>query len=78
MEILERFAKNNRVAIIDNGVEFSYKDLNDKAISNHIKQMQKLNIIKNRLLPSENGMATYQVVDPRIIHMIERGVLEFD
>ena len=30
MEILERFAKNNRVAIIDNGVEFSYKDLNDK------------------------------------------------
>ena len=55
-----------------------YKDLNDKTISNHINQMQKLNIIKNRLLPSENGMTTYQVVDPRIIHMIERGVLEFD
>ncbi|MBE6343563.1 MAG: hypothetical protein E7065_09275 [Lentimicrobiaceae bacterium] len=55
-----------------------YKDLNDRTISNHINQMQKLNIIKNRLLPSENGMTTYQVVDPRIIHMIERGVLEFD
>ena len=26
-----------------------YKDLNDKAISNHIKQMQKLNIIKSGL-----------------------------
>lgn len=55
-----------------------YKELNAKTINSHINHMQKLNIIKDRLIPSEDGTPTYQVVDPRIIHLIERGILELD
>ena len=44
----------------------------------HIEQMLKFNLIKDALLPSKDGKPIYEVVDPRIVHLIKRGVLEID
>ena len=40
--------------------------------------MLKYNLIKDALLPTEDGKPIYQIVDPRISHLIERGVLEIE
>lgn len=55
-----------------------YKDVTAKNVVKHIEQMVKLNLIRDSILPSDDGKPMYQVVDPRIIHMITRGVLEIE
>lgn len=52
--------------------------LTPKTAIMHIDQMLKLNLIKDALLPSEDNKPVYEVVDPRILHMIGRGVLDID
>lgn len=44
----------------------------------HVNQMLKFNLIKDALLPSKDGKPIYEVVDPRLIYLISRGVLEID
>ena len=55
-----------------------FYNLTPKTAIKHIDQMIKLNLIKDALLPSEDDKPVYEVVDPRILHMIGRGVLDLD
>lgn len=55
-----------------------YTELSSKTVLKHINQMLKYNLIKDALLPTEDGKPIYQIVDPRISHLIERGVLEIE
>lgn len=55
-----------------------YKDITVKNVTKHIEQMVKLNLIRDSILPSDDGKPMYQVVDPRIVHMISRGILEIE
>ena len=55
-----------------------FYNLTPKTAIKHIDQMLKLNLIKDALLPSEDDKPVYEVVDPRILHMIGRGVLDLD
>ena len=52
--------------------------LSSRVGGKHVNQMLKFNLIKDALLPSEDGKPIYEVVDPRIIYLISRGVLEID
>lgn len=52
--------------------------LSSKVASKHIDQMIKLNLIKDALFPSEDDEPIYEVVDPRILYLISRGVTELD
>ena len=55
-----------------------FYDLTPKTAIKNIAQMIKLNLIKEALLPSKDDKPVYEVVDPRILHMIGRGVLDLD
>ena len=55
-----------------------FYSLSSKVASKHIDQMIKLNLIKDALFPSEDDEPIYEVVDPRILFMISRGVTELD
>lgn len=52
--------------------------LSSKAISKNIDQMIKLNLIREALLPTEDAEPIYEVVDPRILHLISRGTTEIE
>ena len=38
----------------------------------------KLNLIREALLPTEDAEPIYEVVDPRILHLISRGTTEIE
>lgn len=55
-----------------------FNDVPARNVNKHIELMVKLNLIRDALLPSDDGKPLYQVVDPRIVHMLGRGVLEIE
>ena len=40
----------------------------------HIDNMKKAELIRDKQFPSDNGAIVYEVFDPRILHLLSRGV----
>ena len=56
----------------------SFFNIKQKTGSNHIDTLIKYNLIQDTMLPMDDGAILYEVVDPRIRHLISRGVLDLD
>lgn len=56
----------------------TFFNIKQKTGSNHVDTLIKYNLIKDTMLPMDDGAILYEVVDPRIRHLISRGVLDLD
>lgn len=53
-------------------------NIKQKTGGNHIDTLIKYNLIRDTMLPMDDGAILYEVVDPRIRHLISRGILDLD
>ena len=44
----------------------------------HIDTLIKFNLIRDTMQPMDDGVILYEIVDPRIRHLISRGILDLD
>lgn len=47
---------------------------NKNVASKHIEDMRKAELVRERQFPTEDGLTVYEVFDPRILHLLSRGV----
>ena len=56
----------------------TFFNIKPKTGTNHIDTLIKYNLIRDTMLPMDDGAILYEVIDPRIRHLISRGVLDLD
>ena len=56
----------------------SNNKVNQRTGAQHIELMLNFNLIKDSMVPMDNDVVLYEVADPRIRHLISRGVTDLD
>lgn len=52
--------------------------VSQKTGAQHIEHMLNYNLIKDSMVPMDNDVVLYEIADPRIRHLISRGVTDLD